>query len=57
MFYFAKLIQAVGFANVCYALVVGFTEDHSMGREMTWMMIGVVIFAVGRLIERQASVE
>jgi hypothetical protein len=56
MFYAAKLIQVLGFAEVSYALFVGFTEDHSMGRELKLMMIGAVIFYVGRILEHRASV-
>ncbi|HVM95021.1 MAG TPA: hypothetical protein VMT89_01475 [Candidatus Acidoferrales bacterium] len=55
MFYVAKLIQALGFAYVSYALWVGFTEEHSMGPEMEWMMIGAVIFLVGRFVEHKVS--
>ena len=55
MFYLAKLIQAIGFADVSYALFVGFTQEHSMGRELTLMMVGAAIFGVGRLLERKAS--
>ena len=55
MFYVAKLIQALGFVDVTYALFVGFTEDHSMGRELKLMMIGAAIFYLGRLLERKAS--
>ena len=56
MFYVAKLIQAIGFADVSYALFVGFTEEHSMGTELKLMMIGAAIFLVGRVLERRASV-
>jgi hypothetical protein len=55
MFYVAKLIQAFGFADVTYALFVGFTQDRSMGRELTLMAIGAVIFFLGRLLERRAA--
>ena len=55
MFYLAKLIQVVGFSYVSYALFVGFTEDHSMGRELTFMMIGAAVFFVGRFLESKAS--
>ena len=55
MFYLAKLIQALGFADVSYALFVGFTEEHGMGREMELMIIGAAIFYAGRLLERKAS--
>jgi hypothetical protein len=57
MFYLAKVIEAVGFADVTYALFVGFTEEHSMGRELKLMAIGAVIFYVGRVLERRASAE
>jgi len=56
MFYLAKLIQALGFADVSYALYVGFTEEHSMGRELGLMCIGAAIFYVGRFLEHKASV-
>jgi len=55
MFYLAKVIQALGFADVSYALYVGLTEEHGMGRELTLMCIGAVLFAIGRLLERKAS--
>ena len=51
----AKLIQALGFADVSYALFVGFTEEHSMGRELMLMAVGAAIFSVGRLLERKVS--
>lgn len=55
MFYLAKLIQAFGFADVTYALFVGFTEEHSMGRELGLMGLGAAIFSIGRLLERKVS--
>jgi len=55
MFYLTKLIEAVGFSYVSYALYVGFTEDQSMGREMKLMLLGAVIFIFGRFLERRAS--
>ena len=55
MFYLAKLIQAFGFADVSYALFVGFTEEHGMGRELKLMVVGAVIFYLGRVLERWAS--
>ncbi len=55
MFFLAKLIQALGFVYVNYALFVGFTEEHGMGRELTWMGVGAVVFLLGRLLEGKAS--
>lgn len=55
MFFLAKVIQALGVADVGYALYVGVTEEHSMGRELFLMMLGFAIFTVGRYFERRAS--
>ena len=57
MFYLAKLMQAFGLADVGYALFVGLTEAHSMGRELRLMALGLGIFYVGRFMERRASVQ
>ena len=55
LFYLAKMMEAFGFADVTYALFVGFTEEHSMGRELKLMAIGATIFYLGRVLERRAS--
>lgn len=57
MFFLAKLVQAIGFADVGYALFVGLTEANAMGRELYLMMLGFGIFSVGRLLERRASAQ
>jgi hypothetical protein len=57
MFGVAKLIQAVGIGYVSYALYVGFTQEHSMGPELQWMMVGAGVFLIGWLIERQVSTQ
>jgi len=55
MFYLAKVLQALGFADVSYALYVGLSDEHGMGRELAFMLVGAAIFSVGRLLERKAS--
>ena len=55
MFHAAKLIQALGFADVVYALFTGLTEEHGTGSELKLMTVGVVIFFVGRFLEHRAS--
>ncbi len=55
MFYLAKIIQALGIADVGYALFVGVTQENGMGRELTLMMLGFAIFTFGRFLERRAS--
>jgi len=57
MFFLAKLVQAIGVADVGYALFVGLTEANSMTRELYLMGLGLGIFYVGRLIERWASAQ
>jgi len=55
VFYFAKLLELIGFAHVGYALFVGLTEEHSMGPEMKLLMLGALLFTLGRLLERKAA--
>jgi hypothetical protein len=55
-FYLAKLLQALGCADVGYALLVGVTEERGMGKELLLLGIGVVVFALGRYLEAKATV-
>ena len=54
MFYLSKFLQAVGFADVGYALFIGIMEEN-LGREYRLALVGVVIFYVGRLLEHRVS--
>jgi len=54
MFYFAKSLQAAAMAVTALALYVGVTES-SLTKEITMLCIGVVLFLVGRLVERVGS--
>ena len=54
-FYLAKLLQAVGFADVGYALLVGVTEEHGMGKELLLLGIGMFVFSLGRYLEGKAT--
>lgn len=56
MFLLAKLVQAIGVADVGYALFVGLTEENAMGRELLLMALGFGVFSLGRFIERRASI-
>ena len=55
MFYLAKMMQAFGIADVGYALYVGLTEAQSMGRELGLMGFGLIVFYLGRLMERRVT--
>jgi len=53
MFYVAKILQAIGLADVGYALFVGIIRDSSMAEEIVIALIGVGLFAMGRTLERK----
>ena len=55
MFYLAKTLQALGIADVGYALFVGLTEEKSMGKELWLLGIGVVVFYLGRFLETRTT--
>jgi hypothetical protein len=55
MFYFAKLVQAIGFADVGYGLYVGINNEHGMGQELRLLLLGIVIFYLGRALEKRVA--
>ncbi len=54
LFYFAKTLQAAAMAVTALALFVGMREE-SMSKELTMLLIGVVMFLCGRLAEQAAG--
>ncbi len=55
MFYVAKVFQALGVADVGYALFVGIARNTSMAEELVLTLIGVGLFSLGRLLERKVA--
>jgi hypothetical protein len=55
MFYVAKFLQALGLADVGYALFVGIAKEFSMAEEIVLALIGLAIFALGRALERKLA--
>jgi hypothetical protein len=55
MFYVAKVFQALGVADVGYALFVGMARNASMAEELVLTLIGVGVFSLGRLLERKVA--
>ncbi len=53
MFLFAKVLQAVGIADVGYALLVGIPTGD-LWKELKMSAVGIVIFYLGRWIEPKA---
>jgi hypothetical protein len=55
VFVLAKVLQAIGLADVGFALLVGITQQHGMGKEYEFTGIGILVFLVGYLIESFAG--
>lgn len=55
MFYLAKMIEAFGICQVTYGLYLGMTEANALRLEMRMMIVGALVFGLGRLLERRAS--
>lgn len=53
LFYFAKFLQAVGFADVGLSIYTGLTAPEGMTKEILFF-VGVGLFWGGRLLERRA---
>ncbi len=51
MFILAKVLQALGLADVGFALYVGVTQPQGMANEYKFTGIGIVVFLVGYIIE------
>ena len=55
MFYVAKILQALGLADIGYALFVGIMRNSSMAEEIVLAVIGVGVFSLGRALERKVA--
>ena len=53
MFYVAKIFQAIGVADVGYAVYVGIVQHASMAEEIVLALIGVGLFWLGRALEQR----
>ena len=51
MFILAKVLQALGCADVAFALYVGITQPNGMGNEYKLTGIGILVFLAGYIIE------
>ena len=57
MFILAKVLEALGCADVGFALYVGITQPNGMGKEFELAMIGIAVFVLGYATERWAAGE
>jgi len=55
MFYVAKILQALGLADMGYACSSEFMRNSSMAEEIVLSLIGLGVFSLGRALERKAT--
>ena len=59
MYYIGKTLELMGMACLGAALYLGisnpfeYSETKAMGVEMGFLVLGVIVFFIGRLIEKQ----
>ena len=51
MYILGKVLEALGCADVGFALYVGITQPHGMGDEFKLTGIGILVFLAGYIIE------
>jgi hypothetical protein len=54
MFYIAKILQAIGVADVGYSVYVGIMLRASMAEEIVLALIGIGVFSLGRTLENKS---
>ena len=54
MFYIAKIFQAIGVADVGYAVYAGIVQHASMAEEIVLALIGIGVFSRGRTLENKS---
>ncbi len=52
MFFLAKVLEAIGCVDVLFGLYVGMTQAQGMGKEFEIAGVGILVFALGYVIER-----
>lgn len=55
MFFVAKALQANGILFVGVGLFLGVTTEEGMWRELEFSIVGLVLFYLGRLLERRVT--
>lgn len=55
MFYVAKVLQALGLADVGYAVYLGIVQGIAMAEEIVLTLVGVAVFSLGRMLEKRAT--
>jgi hypothetical protein len=51
VFLLAKVLEALGCADVGFALYVGMSHQNAMAEEFEIALIGILVFAIGYVLE------
>lgn len=57
MYVLGKILEALGCADVGFALYVGITQPNGMGNEYKLTAIGILVFLVGYVVESWSGAE
>ena len=55
MYILGKVLEALGCADVAFALYLGVTQPHGMGEEFKLTGIGILVFLAGFIVESWAA--
>lgn len=55
VFILGKVLEALGCADVGFALYVGITQPHGMGTEFELAAVGIGVFLLGYIAEHRSS--
>ena len=53
MYYLGKALEMLGMTSLMVALFVGIADEQGMAKEYLFLGIGIVVFLVGRFLEKQ----
>ena len=54
-FFVGKALQLIGICNVGFGLIYGLTNEGGLRFELRMLIIGSIVFFVGRLIEGRGA--
>ncbi len=55
MFYLGKALEMLGMTSLMVALFVGLTDEGGMAKEYLFLGLGIAMFLLGRLLEKQGG--
>lgn len=55
MYYLGKALEMLGMTSLMVALFVGVTDEKGMATEYALLGIGILMFLVGRFLEKQGG--